>query len=44
VGLRSPTTGIAGCCARPASGHAAAALPRSAMKLRLSLDHLVGDG
>src|SRR5262245_19042347 len=33
--LRYPITGIAGCCARAASGHAAAAaLPRSAMKLR----------
>jgi hypothetical protein len=30
---RKPITGIAGCCARAASGHAAA-LPRSAMKLR----------
>src|SRR5262249_5007118 len=30
---RTPITGIA-CCARAASGHAAAAPPRSAMKLR----------
>ena len=27
VGLRNPITGIAGCCARAASGHAAAAPP-----------------
>src|SRR5947208_1885319 len=32
--LRNPITGIA-CCARAASGQAAAALPRSVMKLRL---------
>jgi hypothetical protein len=31
--LRNPITGIAGCCARAASGHAAA-LPRSVMKCR----------
>jgi len=31
---RNPTTGIAGCCARAASGHAAAAPPRSAMNSR----------
>ena len=29
---RNPITGIAGCCARAASGHAAAAPPRSVMK------------
>jgi hypothetical protein len=29
-----PTTGIAGCCARVASGHAAAALPRSVVNSR----------
>jgi hypothetical protein len=29
-----PITGIAGCCARAASGHAAAELPRSAMNSR----------
>jgi hypothetical protein len=28
-------TGIAGCCARAASGHVAAAPPSSAMKARL---------
>src|SRR5262249_17333228 len=32
--LRKPTTGIAGCCARAASGHAAAALPTSVMNSR----------
>jgi hypothetical protein len=31
---RNPTTGIVGCCARAASGHAAAAPPRSVMKSR----------
>jgi hypothetical protein len=30
----NPITGIAGCCARAASGHAAAAPPRSVMKSR----------
>ena len=34
VGLRNPTTGIAGCCARAASGQDAAAPPRSVMKSR----------
>jgi uncharacterized protein YchJ len=32
--LRSPTTGIAACCALAASGHAAAALPKILMKSR----------
>jgi hypothetical protein len=32
--LRNPTTGIAGCCARAASGHAAAVLPSSVMNWR----------
>ena len=32
--LRNPITGIAGCCARAASGHAAAAPPSSAMNSR----------
>ena len=32
--LRNPTTGIAGCCARAASGHAAAAPPSSVMNSR----------
>src|SRR6516165_2398209 len=31
---RNPTTGIAGCCARAASGHAAAEPPSSVMNLR----------
>src|SRR5438128_6999610 len=31
---RKPITGIAGCCARTASGHAAAAPPSSVMNLR----------
>jgi hypothetical protein len=32
--LRNPTTGIVGCCARAASGHAAAAPPKSVMNSR----------
>ena len=32
--LSKPITGIAGCCARAASGHAAAAPPRSVMNSR----------
>ena len=40
--LRNPITGIAGCCARAARGHAAAAPPRSVTKRRRSFDHLVG--
>ena len=43
--LRNPMTGIAGCCARAASGHAAAP-PNSAKSLRrfivTSLDNLIG--
>ncbi len=36
---------IAGCCARAASGHAAAAPPSSVMNSRrFSFDHLVGAG
>jgi hypothetical protein len=31
---RYPTTGVAGCCARTARGHAAAAPPRSVMNSR----------
>ena len=43
--LSNPITGIAGCCARAASGHAAAAPPSSVMKFApLSFDHLVGAG
>jgi hypothetical protein len=34
IGLLAITTGIAACCARAASGHAAAALPESAMNSR----------
>ena len=34
LGLRNPTSGIAGCCARAASGHAIAAPPTSVMKSR----------
>ena len=34
IGPRKPTTGIAGCCARAASGHATAAPPSSAMNSR----------
>ena len=34
MGLTNPITGIAGCCARAASGHAAAALPTRLMKSR----------
>ena len=34
VPLRNPITGIAGCCARAASGHAAAAPPSSVMNSR----------
>jgi hypothetical protein len=32
--LRNPTTGIAACCARAASGHAAAALPSATSNSR----------
>jgi hypothetical protein len=31
---KNPTTGIAGCCARAASGHATAAPPSSVMNSR----------
>jgi hypothetical protein len=33
--LSKPITGIAGCCARATSGHAAAAPPRRVMNSRL---------
>jgi hypothetical protein len=33
-GLRNPITGIAGCCARAANGHATAVPPRSLMNSR----------
>ena len=36
LALRNPITGIAGCCARAASGHAAAAPPSSVMNSRRS--------
>ena len=36
LGSRNPITGIAGCCARAASGHAAAAPPSSVMNSRRS--------
>jgi glutathione S-transferase len=39
VGCRNPTIGIAACCARAASGHAAAP-PTSAMKLRRLMQNL----
>ena len=43
--MRNPITGIADCCARAASGHAAAAPPSSVMNSRrCSFDHLVGAG
>jgi hypothetical protein len=32
--MRNPTTGIAGCCAPAADGHAAAAPPSSVMNSR----------
>jgi hypothetical protein len=32
--LKKPITGIAGCCARAASGHTTAAPPRSVMNSR----------
>src|SRR5262249_46155689 len=37
---RMPITGIAGCCAHAASGHAAAAPPSSVMKLRRPLSSM----
>jgi hypothetical protein len=37
----NPTTGIAGCCARAASGHAAAAPPRSAMNSRRPMQNVI---
>ena len=42
LAMRNPITGIAGCCARAASGHAAAAPPSSVMNSRRLIDHLVG--
>jgi hypothetical protein len=41
VPLSNPITGIAGCCARAASGHATAP-PNRVMNVVVSLDHLVG--
>jgi hypothetical protein len=43
LGSSNPITGIGGCCARAASGNAAAP-PSSDMNSRSSLDHLVGAG
>src|SRR5262249_35478426 len=40
---RYPITGIAGCCARAASGNAAAAPPSSVMKSRLFIDRIASD-
>jgi hypothetical protein len=37
-----PITGIADCCARAASGHAAAVPPSSVMNARRFINHLVG--
>jgi hypothetical protein len=37
---RNPTTGIAGCCACAANGHATAALPSSVMNARRSLSSM----
>ena len=42
--LRNPITGIAGCCARAASGQATAAPPRPAMNARRLTRNLVGSG
>src|SRR6516165_6614315 len=39
--LRNPMTGIAACCARATSGHAAAAPPRSVMKARRFIFRLI---
>jgi len=44
-GKKKPIFGILpGCCARAASGHAAAAPPSNVMNSRASFDHLVGAG
>jgi hypothetical protein len=41
--LRNPITGIVGCCARAATGHAAATpVPKSVMNSRRRIWHLVG--
>ncbi len=42
--LIKPITGTAGCCARAACGHAAAAPPSSVMNSRRLIDRLVGAG
>src|SRR5262249_22578589 len=39
---RNPIRGMAACCARTASGHAAAAPPSSDMNSRRSFDQLIG--
>jgi hypothetical protein len=41
--LRYPIAGIARCCARAASGHAAAAPPSSVMNSRLFIDRIASD-
>ena len=41
--MRNPITGIAGCCARAASGHAAAAPPSSVMSRAVSSDRIAFD-
>src|ERR1700730_16382445 len=41
---RYPTTGIAGCCARAASGHTAAEPPSAAMNSRLLMRYPQGRG
>src|SRR5260370_28348358 len=41
--LRNPITGTVDCCARAASGHAAAAPATSVMNSRRSFDNLVGE-
>ena len=43
VGSRNPITGIAGCCARAASGHAAAAPPSSVMNSRRFIRSIASD-
>jgi hypothetical protein len=40
-GLTRPTTGIAGCCARAASGHAAVAPPMSVMTSRRPMQSVI---
>src|SRR6476646_10094929 len=44
LALRNPITGIAGCCARAASGHAATVPPRSVMNWRRRISALQSSG